>query len=215
LYVAEAAAELRQGDVFRLNYQVVQYQKFGSGIIEQVGVKPETCLVAILSQCCDLDPKKRQRIAIAPLRKVPKTLNVAQAISDQLKAISEDQPSHINYYVYQRRSEWEDEDRAVDFTTLLYIPIGVIAGVTKLCELTIPARQGLRDRLSSHFGRVPEEEEQALINANWPGNPVPPPPVPEILKTDAQVAESTTSQAVAPEITSEGSPELSSENDGN
>lgn len=175
MYVVTPSSELRQGDVFSLTYQVVQYQKHSSGRIDQVGCQLETHSVAILSQCCDLNPSKRPRIAIAPLlkaKKAPKSLDSQVAIADQQKILSA-AASHVNYFVYQARPEWEGEDRVIDFTQLVYVPSGVIVGVQKQCELTLQARQGLRDRLQAHFARIPEEEEPLLVAANWYEDQIP------------------------------------------
>jgi hypothetical protein len=135
-----------------------------------VTVSQRQSWVALLSQCCDIDQKnadKRPRIAVAPLGKLEKRMDAATLVAEQSRAIQAVVRSYINYYVYAGRPEWDGTDMAVDFTTIFHIPAKALVGVEKTCELTVFARQGLRERLMAHFGRIPDDDEVILMANKW------------------------------------------------
>jgi len=132
---------------------------------------------AVLSNCCDLEPRAGRvrafAVALARLRTISNDIRQNPARFESLRANKDprdpNDPGYIDYFYLEPHPELQGQDWTVSFAQIVTIPttdIGLLLA-RKLLQLDDRTRMKFKVKLAFTFGRANDDEIDAGLENPW------------------------------------------------
>jgi hypothetical protein len=142
-----------------------------------IQVPARFCFCAVLSNCCDLEPRggriRAHAVPLARLKTISDDIRNAAERFNSLKANKDprdpDDPGYIDYFYLQPHPLLQDQDWSVDFSQIVTLPTADIALLLrkKIIQLDDRTRMKFKIKLAFTLGRPNDDELDAGLENPW------------------------------------------------
>jgi hypothetical protein len=153
-----------------------------------IQVPAQFCFCAVLSNCCDLEPRggkvRAHAVTLARLRTISSDIRNSAERFSSLKANKDPRdpaaPGYIDYFYLEPHELLQAQDWSVNFSQIVTLPTSDIALLLKKKTLQLDDRTRMKFKIKLAFtlGRVNEDEINAGLENPWAepaAAPIPPP----------------------------------------
>lgn len=142
-----------------------------------IQVPARFCFCAILSNCCDLEPRggniRAHAVTLARLRTISSDIRNAPERFNSLSANKDprdpEDPGYIDYFYLGPHALLQGQDWSVDFSQIVTLPTTDIALLLrkKIIQLDDRTRMKFKIKLAFTLGRVNDDEINAGLENPW------------------------------------------------
>ena len=146
-------------------------------LLAQVPIRLSFC--AVISQCCDLEPRNSQlrmpAFAVARLIEIPKNIAADPQRLLSLRANKDprigNDPGYVNFFYIRPDGRVQDKEWIVDYNQTLCIPGREFPGVLsrKILQMQDEWRVKFKIKLATCLARMTDEERAAGLEDPWLG----------------------------------------------
>jgi hypothetical protein len=173
--------ETSQPAVPKLSAVTSTHRDDSSWLVAQVPVRLSFC--AIISQCCDLEPKNSQlrmpAFAVARLIPIPKSIGEDTQRLSSLRSNKDPRsgsdPGYINFFHIPKHDRLENKEWIVDYNQTVCIPGREFPSVLskKILQMEDDWRVKFKIKLAICLARLTDEERSAGLENPWVGKQAP------------------------------------------